>query len=87
MSPHRADEDVSSALGRLTLLAVWNRASVWDLLPSLVAFLAFMVILPTALGFGVGTVELVIWLAAVAVGLHLIVRGTATRAKSAHRPY
>jgi O-antigen/teichoic acid export membrane protein len=54
--------------------AVSNRASVWNLLLSLMAFLAFMVILITALGFGVGTVELVIWLAAVVVGVFLIVR-------------
>jgi hypothetical protein len=53
---------------------MWNRASVWNLLLSLVAFLAFMVILLTALGAGVGTVELLIWLAMVAVGVLLIVR-------------
>ena len=56
---------------------MWNRASVWNLLLSLaafLAFLAFMVILLTALGFGVGSVELVIWLTAVVVGVILIVR-------------
>jgi O-antigen/teichoic acid export membrane protein len=51
-----------------------NRASVWNLLVSLLAFLVFMVILLAALGFGVGTVELMIWLAAVVVGVILIVR-------------
>jgi hydrogenase/urease accessory protein HupE len=51
-----------------------NRASVWNLLFSLLAFLAFMVILLAALGFGVGTVELMIWLAPVVVGVILIVR-------------
>ncbi|MBA8805432.1 hydrogenase/urease accessory protein HupE [Nocardioides ginsengisegetis] len=52
-----------------------NRASVWNLLLSLLAFLAFMVILLTALGgFGVGTVELLIWLAVVVVGVLLIIR-------------
>jgi hydrogenase/urease accessory protein HupE len=51
-----------------------NRASVWNLLLSLMAFLAFMVILLTALGFGVGTVELMIWLVAIVLGVVLIVR-------------
>jgi hydrogenase/urease accessory protein HupE len=51
-----------------------NRASIWNLLLSLMAFLAFMVILLTALGFGVGTVELMIWLVAIVLGVVLIVR-------------
>jgi hydrogenase/urease accessory protein HupE len=51
-----------------------NRASVWNLLLSLMAFLAFMVILLTGLGFGVGTVELMIWLVAIVLGVVLIVR-------------
>jgi hydrogenase/urease accessory protein HupE len=51
-----------------------NRASVWNLFLSLMAFLAFMVILLTALGFGVGTVELMIWLVAIVLGVVLIVR-------------
>jgi hydrogenase/urease accessory protein HupE len=38
------------------------------------AFVAFMVILLTALGFGVGTVELMIWLVAIVLGVFLIVR-------------
>jgi hypothetical protein len=53
---------------------MWNRASAWNLLLSLVAFLAFMAIMLTGLGFGVGTVELMIWLAAVVVGWLLILR-------------
>jgi hydrogenase/urease accessory protein HupE len=51
-----------------------NRGSIWNLLLSLMAFLAFMVILLTALGFGVGTVELMIWLVAIVLGVVLIVR-------------
>ena len=53
---------------------MWNRATAWNLVLSLVAFLAFMAIMLTGLGFGVGTVELTIWLAAVVVGWLLIVR-------------
>lgn len=53
---------------------MWNRARDWNLLLSLLAFLAFMVILLSALGFGVGTVELLLWLALVVVGVLLIVR-------------
>jgi hydrogenase/urease accessory protein HupE len=59
---------------RLTLHGMRNRASVWNLLLSLMAFVAFMVILLTALGFGVGTVELMIWLVAIVLGVFLIVR-------------
>jgi hydrogenase/urease accessory protein HupE len=59
---------------RLTLHGMRNRASVWNLLLSLMAFVAFMVILLTALGFGVGTVELMIWLVAIILGVFLIVR-------------
>jgi hydrogenase/urease accessory protein HupE len=59
---------------RLTLRGMRNRASVWNLLLSLMAFVAFMVILLTALGFGVGTVELMIWLVAIVLGVFLIVR-------------
>jgi len=58
----------------LTLHGMRNRASVWNLLLSLMAFVAFMVILLTALGFGVGTVELMIWLVAIVLGVFLIVR-------------
>ena len=53
---------------------MWNRASVWNLLLSLLAFLAFMVTLLMALGFGVGTLELLVWLAVVVVGVLLIVQ-------------
>ena len=56
---------------RLTLHGKRNRASVWNLLLSL---MAFMVILLTALGFGVGTVELMIWLVAIVLGVVLILR-------------
>jgi hypothetical protein len=51
-----------------------NRASVWNLLLSLVAFLAFMVLLLAALGSGVGTPELMIWLVVLVGGVLLIVR-------------
>ncbi|ROR91105.1 hypothetical protein [Nocardioides aurantiacus] len=51
-----------------------NRAGAWNLLFRSLAFSAFMVILLAALGFGMGTVELMIWLAAVVVGVILIVR-------------
>ena len=51
-----------------------NRASIWNLLVSLVAYLIFMIILLGAIGFGVGTLELLVWLAVVAVGVFLIVR-------------
>ncbi|HVQ17485.1 MAG TPA: hypothetical protein VMT27_00455, partial [Actinomycetes bacterium] len=50
-----------------TARIMWNRASVGNLILSLVVFLAFMVVLVTALGFGVGVVELTIWLVALIV--------------------
>ena len=51
-----------------------NRASTWNLLLSLAAYLVFMLVLLAALGFGVGTVELLIWLVILVVGAALIVR-------------
>ena len=51
-----------------------NRASVGNLLLSLLAFLAFMVVLLAVLGFGVGVVELTIWLIVLIVGSFLIIR-------------
>ncbi len=53
---------------------MWNRASVGNLLLSLVAFLVFMVVLLAVLGSGVGVVELTIWLIALIVGSVLIIR-------------
>jgi hypothetical protein len=53
---------------------VRNRASTWNLLLSLAAYLLFMVVLLGAIGFGVGTVELLIWLVILGVGVALIVR-------------
>jgi energy-converting hydrogenase Eha subunit E len=50
-----------------------NRASTWNLLLSIGAFLLFMVVLLGALGGGVGEVELLIWLVIVAIGVSLIV--------------
>ena len=51
-----------------------NRASSWNLVLSLVGFVLFMTVLLGAIGFGVGTVELTIWLVILAVGILLIVR-------------
>ena len=51
-----------------------NRASVGNLLLSLVAFLAFMLVLLAVLGFGVGVAELTIWVIALIVGSVLILR-------------
>ena len=51
-----------------------NRASIWNLVLSLVGYVLFMVILLVAIGSGVGTVELTIWLGILTVGILLIVR-------------
>ena len=51
-----------------------NRASIWNLALSLVGFALFMIVLLVAIGSGVGTVELAIWLGILAVGILLIVR-------------
>ncbi len=56
------------------LPAVSNRASNLNLLLSLAAYLLFMLVLLSAVGFGVGIVELLIWLGVLAVGILLIVR-------------
>jgi len=53
---------------------VSNRASTSNLLLSLAAFLLFMIVLGTALGSGMGTVELLIWLGVVVLGFWLIIR-------------
>lgn len=50
-----------------------NRASSWNLVLSIGAFLLFMVVLMAALGGGVGEVELLIWLVVVGIGVLLIV--------------
>jgi hypothetical protein len=50
-----------------------NRASIWNLALSLVAYVLFMILLLSAVG-GVGTVELTIWLAFLVIGILLIVR-------------
>ncbi len=55
------------------LPAVSNRASNLNLLLSLAAYLLFMLVLLSAVGFGVGIVELLIWLGVLAVGILLIV--------------
>lgn len=49
-----------------------NRGSVVNLTMSLVAFLVFMVLLLAVVGSGIGTVELVIWLALLVLGIVLI---------------
>ena len=51
-----------------------NRASTGNLLLSLAAYLVFMVVLLGVLGYGVGVVELMIWLVVVIVGALLVVR-------------
>ncbi len=52
-----------------------NRASPTNLALSLLAFGVFMILLLVAVGsFGVGTVELLIWLGLVALGVVVIVR-------------
>ena len=56
------------------LPAVPNRASSWNLALSLVGYALFMTILLVAIGSGVGTVELTVWLGILAVGILLIVR-------------
>ena len=56
------------------ILAVSNRASTRNLLVSLLAYLVFMIVLLEAIGFGVGTPELLIWLAVLVIGSLLIFR-------------
>jgi hypothetical protein len=53
---------------------VADRGSTLNLAASLLAFLVFMVVLLTIVGSGVGMVELLVWLALLAVGARLIVR-------------
>lgn len=53
---------------------MWNRARGGNLALSVIAFVAFMIILLSALGFGVGIGELIIWLIAMFAGVALIVR-------------
>lgn len=50
-----------------------KRASIWNLVLNLVAYVLFMIFLLTAID-GVGTVELTIWLVFLALGILLIVR-------------
>ena len=51
-----------------------RRGSTVNLILSLVAYGVLMVILLVAVGFGVGTFELVIWLVLLVAGIVLIVR-------------
>lgn len=51
-----------------------NRASVTNLVLSLTAYAVFMLIVLSTVGFGVGLLELILWLALFAVGASLIVR-------------
>jgi hypothetical protein len=53
---------------------VKNRASTANLVLSLVAYAVFMDFVLVALGFGMGLVELAIWLGLLVVGILLIVR-------------
>jgi len=53
---------------------VTSRASTANLALSLLAFFVFMVLLLAVVGSGVGSVELLIWSAILAVGVALIVR-------------
>lgn len=57
-----------------------NRARLCRLFLSLVGYLVFMIVLLAVLGAGVGTPELLIWLAILAAGGALIVRGHRSRA-------
>jgi hypothetical protein len=66
---------------------VVNRASPPNLALSLLAFGAFMVLLLVAVGlFGVGSVELLLWLALVAVGVAVIVRRHRNAQREGSRP-
>lgn len=51
-----------------------SRASTSNLVLSLAAYLLFVIVLGGAAGFGVGTVELLIWLGVLAIGASLITR-------------
>ena len=53
---------------------MWNRATMANLLLSLAAFVAFMVVGASALGFGMGVPELTIWMALAVAGAILILR-------------
>jgi hypothetical protein len=51
-----------------------NRAAPVNLIMSLVGFVVFMVLVLVVVGgFGVGTVEMVIWLALLVIGVGMIV--------------
>jgi len=73
-------------MSRCTFAQVLNRTSPWNLLLSIGAFLLFMVVLLAALGGGVGTVELLIWLGVVGLGVILIVRRYRNARAGAERP-
>jgi hypothetical protein len=51
-----------------------ERGTVANLVASLLGFAVLMLVLLSVLGFGVGTVELAIWLLLLATGAALIVR-------------
>ncbi len=51
-----------------------DRASVTNLVLSLAAYAVFMLSVLSAVGFGVGFLELIVWTTLVAVGTGLIVR-------------
>jgi hypothetical protein len=53
---------------------MWNRASAWNLVVSLVAFVFFMFVVDVALGFAMGIPELVVWFAVLVTGSALIIR-------------
>jgi hypothetical protein len=66
--------------------SVTNRASPVNLALSLLAFGVFMILLLVAVGFGVGSVELRIWLALVAIGVTAIVRRHQSAQREDPRP-
>jgi hypothetical protein len=65
---------------------VWNRASTWNLVLSLVAFVFFMNVVAMVMGFGMGLAELVLWLGVLVAGVVLIVRRYANARATAGRP-
>jgi lipopolysaccharide export LptBFGC system permease protein LptF len=54
--------------------AMRNRTSTLNLVVSLVAFFVVMLLLPAALGAGIGSPELAVWVVLLLVGSWLIVR-------------
>ena len=60
---------------------MWNRASTANLVVSLGAFWFFMNVVALALGFGMGLLELGVWLGLLVVGV-LLIAGRYRRARA-----